>query len=489
VPAERRNLEHDATIIAITTKYRKKPTIEGQFVFRNAIAIMFDRLSVELKTTKPIVLILLTLMAQNGGAYYHNQYFSDRLHRKFRYKEFQLSIHQALDALTEGVTDGKERSYDAFKKRSDLKVPRNPILQNVFVALRDDIFYVAYAARLPGDLFPRVEHDERRLNQFVFSEEIRKDLCYFTWVSNFQMDNPKCPQEIRNWVQQNLLRFMLDHRLGFDKMIHQEEFARLVDKDDTICIAASTQEEPAISVYQINKIDGSRNFFRFDNLENLNLEKDSKLIAMAEQYVFNNQPTKEDSEYYLTKAIATMFARLVQETGASKPVVLILLAIMAQKGGSYYQTYMRNRLDDEFYYKEFHLSIRQVLNALTDGITCGQVSQYSELKQKKQGDPSILKTKPSLRLVFQELRNEIYYIADLGNLEGDLYPRYLNDNTNSFTELGKQNPRYYVWLSSFQLDNPSCPLEIREWLKTNRHKFMLDPKCHRIEGRPKQNKS
>ena len=210
---------------------------------------------------------------------------------------------------------------------------------------------------------------------------------------------------------------------------------------------------------------------------------------MAEQYVFNNQPTKEDSEYYLTKAIATMFARLVQETGASKPVVLILLAIMAQKGGSYYQTYMRNRLDDEFYYKEFHLSIRQVLNALTDGITCGQVSQYSELKQKKQGDPSILKTKPSLRLVFQELRNEIYYIADLGNLEGDLYPRYLNDNTNSFTELGKQNPRYYVWLSSFQLDNPSCPLEIREWLKTNRHKFMLDPKCHRIEGRPKQNKS
>jgi hypothetical protein len=262
--AERLNLEHDATIISITTKYRKKPTTEGQFVFRNAIAIMFDRLSVELKTTKAVVLILLTLMAQNGGAYYHHRYFSDRFHQKFRYKEFQLSIHQALDALTEGVTDGKERSYDAFKKRSDpdLDVPRNPILQNVFVALRDDIAYVAYLGRVPGDLFPRVLKDEVISNEFVFSEEIRKDLFYFVWVSSFQMNNPNCPEEIRNWVQQNWGRFLLDPMLDFDTICDaprtQEGPAKItyeLDELDTISNTPRTQEGPAKITYELDELD------------------------------------------------------------------------------------------------------------------------------------------------------------------------------------------------------------------------------------------
>lgn len=59
------------------------------------------------------------------------------------------------------------------------------------------------------------------------------------------------------------------------------------------------------------------------------------------------------------------------------------------------------------------------------------------------------------------LCNEIHRIAEIFGIEGDLARQMLLDVPTMTTDMK-------IWCSNFQSENPSCPEEVRNWLKEDR---------------------
>ena len=146
----------------------KKTTRLESILDPETIKKINKKLSENLKIEEPINLsVLITILLQGGGS---NKNAGNSISAKF--ENYTLTSKQLLEVIKQFKKNGTIRQYAR--------------------GVANQVHEVADSLELEGDLAQqmRLEHPDLSLKDAV-------------WCSNFQTRNPKCPKNVRSWLNKN----------------------------------------------------------------------------------------------------------------------------------------------------------------------------------------------------------------------------------------------------------------------------------------------
>lgn len=150
-------------------KHSLKKTTQLESILNSKIIEKInEKLSENLRIEEPMILsVLITMLLQGGGS---NKNAGNSVSAEF--EGYRLTSKQLLEVIQQFKKNGTIRQYAR--------------------GIANQVHEVADSLELEGDLAQqmRLDHPDLSLGDAI-------------WCSNFQTRNPKCPKNVRSWLNEN----------------------------------------------------------------------------------------------------------------------------------------------------------------------------------------------------------------------------------------------------------------------------------------------